>query len=90
MIIPSPPNGTLFHISRAKYLELRRKKNPEEKYNFKFPNSWDYGWHFSEMAKVDNVRKLYNRSDIIKNTAFGRNGIPMDDVRDIIQKKRFG
>ncbi|VDD79916.1 unnamed protein product [Mesocestoides corti] len=75
---------------RAKYLKLRNLKDPEDKYAVKYPTSWDYGWYFKKMVKLDEIKKPFNHTSIIKNTLFSRNGIPVDDMRDIIQKKRFG
>lgn len=78
-----------FGVYRARYLKLRNEKDPEDKYNFKFPSSWDYGWYFKEMVKMDEIKKPYHHSDIIKNTLFNRNKIPLEGIDEIVQKKRF-
>ncbi|TGZ65679.1 hypothetical protein CRM22_005774 [Opisthorchis felineus] len=79
----SPPTKALLYegIShdrkgRYQYLNKRYRKDPEEKFPYPMPMSWDYGWRLSDVVKSDEVKKSpYGRIAIVKNTFFNRTGI---------------
>ncbi|CAL8098644.1 unnamed protein product [Calicophoron daubneyi] len=80
---PSPKTKALLYegIShdgrgRYQYLKARYQKDPEEKFPFPFPMSWDYGWHMRDILKKNTIKKSpYGHIAIVNNTFFTRTGI---------------
>ncbi|KAF5398872.1 hypothetical protein PHET_08162 [Paragonimus heterotremus] len=66
---------------RYQYLKARYQKEPEEKFPFPLPTSWDYGWRLSQSLKGDTVKKSpYGHVSIVRNTFFNRTGISFGET----------
>eukprot|EP00062_Callorhinchus_milii_P024159 gi/632983771/ref/XP_007908813.1/ PREDICTED: uncharacterized protein LOC103190017 [Callorhinchus milii] len=58
---------------RYQYLKARVSKGPDEKYEYPFTTSWDYGWRLGDMVKYQTP--AHGRSAIIQGTFYRKNGI---------------
>jgi len=60
---------------RYAYLEKRKLKKPEEKYEFPIISSWEYGW---QLESKNTKAAPFARSKIVRDTFFRKNGILPD------------
>lgn len=59
---------------RYAYLQVRKLKKPEDKYDFPITSSWDYGWRLDDVVKEFHAPK-FGRSRIVKDSFYRTNGI---------------
>ncbi|PIK32971.1 hypothetical protein BSL78_15623 [Apostichopus japonicus] len=59
---------------RYAYLQFRKLKKPEDKYDFPITSSWDYGWRLDDVVKEFHAPK-FGRSRIVKDSFYRTNGI---------------
>ncbi|XP_041457740.1 protein SPMIP1-like [Lytechinus pictus] len=59
---------------RYAYLQMRKLKKPEMKYEVPLTSSWEYGWRLNDVVKEFRA-PTYGRSRIVKDTFFRTNGI---------------
>ncbi|KAG8576714.1 hypothetical protein GDO81_009943 [Engystomops pustulosus] len=64
---------------RYRYLKIRNRLGPEEKYCYPITTSWVYGWHLGNL--VDNSCPQYRRCHIVSDTFYRKNGIPTQPKR---------
>nr|XP_033782570.1 protein ATP6V1FNB [Geotrypetes seraphini] len=65
---------------RQQYLERRKLKGPEDKFQYRIISSWDYGWRIGEAMK-EFKSPAYGRSAIVKSTFYKKNGISWEPSR---------
>lgn len=59
---------------RYAYLQMRKLKKPEMKYEVPLTSSWEYGWRLNDVVKEFRA-PTYGRSRIVKDSFFRTNGI---------------
>ncbi|XP_033123447.1 protein ATP6V1FNB-like [Anneissia japonica] len=59
---------------RYAYLQIRKLKKPEDKYEFPITSSWEYGWKLDDVVKEFRAPE-WGRSRIVKDSFYRRNGI---------------
>ena len=57
---------------RSKYLKMRKKFDPEEKYRYPQLSSWEYGWNFKHITTPGKLR--YNERDETGHSTSTSNG----------------
>lgn len=61
---------------RYQYLQKRKQKDPEEKYEFPVTSGWEYGWKITSSMKKSNSRPAeFGRTRIVKDSFYRRNGV---------------
>lgn len=64
---------------RYQYLQTRKLKIPEDKYEFPLTSSWEIGWRLNDVHKEFRAPR-FGRSRIVRDTFFRRTGILYDPV----------
>lgn len=66
---------------RYQYLQQRRQKKPEQKYEFPITSGWEYGWKITTSMKNSSTRPAeFGRTRIVKDSFYRTNGVlPIDD-----------
>ena len=66
------------NAGRARYLGLRGKIIPEEKFAHPIVSSWEYGWRLRDVEGLGARGKstIYARSHIVDDTFYTRTGVP--------------
>jgi len=66
---------------RYAYLQERKKKKPEQKYEFPITNGWEYGWKITDAMKHSTSKPAeFGRTRIVKDSFYRNNGVdPHDD-----------
>lgn len=59
---------------RYAYLQTRKIKKPEDKYDFPITSSWEYGWKLDDVVKEFRA-PAFGRSRIVKDSFYRTNGI---------------
>ncbi|XP_022081181.1 uncharacterized protein LOC110974115 [Acanthaster planci] len=59
---------------RYAYLQIRKLKKPEVKYDFPITSSWEYGWRLDDVVKEFRA-PAFGRSRIVKDSFYRTNGI---------------
>ena len=59
---------------RYAYLQQRKLKKPEDKYEFPITNSWEYGWRLDDVVKEMRAPH-FGRSRIVRDSFYRTNGI---------------
>ncbi|XP_071961659.1 protein SPMIP1-like [Antedon mediterranea] len=59
---------------RYAYLQIRKIKKPEDKYEFPLTSAWEYGWKLDDVVKEFRAPQ-WGRSRIVKDSFYRRNGI---------------
>ncbi|XP_077983237.1 protein SPMIP1-like [Glandiceps talaboti] len=59
---------------RYAYLQQRKLKKPEEKYEFPITSSWEYGWRLDDVV-TEMRAPAFGRSRIVKESFYRTNGI---------------
>lgn len=59
---------------RYAYLQIRKLKKPEIKYDFPITSSWEYGWKLDDVVKEFRA-PAFGRSRIVKDSFYRTNGI---------------
>ena len=59
---------------RYAYLQIRKLKKPETKYDFPITSSWEYGWRLDDVVKEFRA-PAFGRSRIVKDSFYRTNGI---------------
>ena len=59
---------------RYAYLQIRKLKKPEDKYDFPITSSWEYGWKLDDVVKEFRA-PAFGRSRIVKDSFYRTNGI---------------
>jgi len=59
---------------RYAYLQIRKLKKPEMKYDFPITSSWEYGWRLDDVVKEFRAPS-FGRSRIVKDSFYRTNGI---------------
>ncbi|XP_043934726.1 protein ATP6V1FNB-like [Protopterus annectens] len=59
---------------RCEYLQRRKQKGPEEKFEYPLLSSWIYGWRLGDVVKEMRT-PAHGRSRIVKDTFYKRNGV---------------
>ncbi|KAL2102123.1 hypothetical protein ACEWY4_001291 [Coilia grayii] len=68
---------------RYRYLLLRTRKNPEDKYNYPITSNFIYGWGLGDMAKAH--VPMHAKNAIVRESFFRKNGIfPRSSSTDIV------
>lgn len=68
---------------RYKYLLLRKRKDPEEKYPYPITNNWQYGWGLGDMNKA--YVPMHALTAIVRESFFRKNGIfPLSSNSDTV------
>lgn len=62
---------------RYAYLQQRKQKAPEVKYEFPITSSWEIGWRLQDCVKQQ--KACCGRTRVIKDTFYRRNGILYND-----------
>ena len=63
---------------RYAYLQKRKQKDPEVKYEFPITSSWEIGWRLSDCVKQQ-TSPSFGRTRVIRDTFFRPNGILYKD-----------
>lgn len=65
---------------RYAYLQERKKKKPEQKYEFPITNGWEYGWKITEAMKKSLSKPAeFGRTRIVKDSFYRNNGVSPHD-----------
>lgn len=65
---------------RYAYLQERKKKKPEQKYEFPITNGWEYGWKITEAMKTSLSKPAeFGRTRIVKDSFYRNNGVSPHD-----------
>ena len=65
---------------RYAYLQERKKKKPEQKYEFPITNAWEYGWKITEAMKQSLSKPAeFGRTRIVKDSFYRNNGVDPHD-----------
>ncbi|VDN14104.1 unnamed protein product [Dibothriocephalus latus] len=68
---------------RAKYLKVRNRQGPDEKFGMKLSSAWNVGWRLSDNIKLDDIKKSqFARTSVMQNTVYGVNGIPFSPIEE--------
>jgi len=61
---------------RYAYLQERKKKKPEQKYEFPITNGWEYGWKINDAMKHSTSKAAeFGRTKIVKDSFYRDNGV---------------
>eukprot|EP00794_Sanderia_malayensis_P005921 gene5921-6607_t len=61
---------------RYEYLQKRKEKKPEEKYEFPITSGWEYGWKMKNTMKNSTTRPAeFGRTRIVKDSFYRTNGV---------------
>ncbi|KAI3387531.1 hypothetical protein SNEBB_006218 [Seison nebaliae] len=60
---------------RCKYLRLRNKKSPQDKFHFPVLSSMEYGWNYDDENSMMPTKKIYARNEIVKDTFYRPHGV---------------
>lgn len=63
---------------RYAYLQQRKQKRPEVKYEFPITSSWEYGWRLDDAVKQQKSPS-FGRTRVIRDTFYRPNGILYKD-----------
>ena len=66
---------------RYQYLQKRKQKKPEDKYEFPVTSSWEYGWKMTKSMKNSSICTAnFGRTKIVKDSFYRTNGVlPTED-----------
>ena len=66
---------------RYAYLQERKRKKPEQKYEFPITNGWEYGWKINDAMKQSVSKPAeFGRTRIVRDSFYRNNGVaPHDD-----------
>ncbi|XP_062374402.1 protein SPMIP1-like [Sardina pilchardus] len=68
---------------RYRYLSLRKRKNPEDKYNYPVTSNWQYGWGLGDRNKAH--VPIYAKNAIVRESFYRKNGIfPRSSSSDVV------
>ena len=66
---------------RYAYLQRRKEKKPEQKYEFPITSGWEYGWKITDAMKRSSGKPAeFGRTRIVKDSFYRRNGVIPQDV----------
>ena len=67
---------------RYQYLQKRKQKKPEQKYEFPVTSGWEYGWKVTKSMKNSSTRPAeFGRTRIVKDSFYRTNGVlPIQNV----------
>lgn len=67
---------------RYQYLQKRKQKKPEQKYEFPVTSGWEYGWKVTTSMKNSSIRPAeFGRTRIVKDSFYRTNGVlPIQDI----------
>ena len=66
---------------RYAYLQQRKEKKPEQKYEFPITSGWEYGWKITDaMKRLSGKPAEFGRTRIVKDSVYRRNGVIPQDV----------
>ena len=67
---------------RYAYLQARKQKKPEMKYEFPITSGWEYGWNITDAMKRSTTKAAeFGRTRIVRDSFYRRNGvIPHDGI----------
>ena len=70
---------------RYQYLQKRKQKKPEQKYEFPITSGWEYGWKVTTSMKNSSTRPAeFGRTRIVKDSFYRTNGVlPMETITSI-------
>ena len=61
---------------RYAYLQQRKQRKPEDKYEFPITSAWEYGWKVTEAMKNASTQPAeFGRSRIVKDSFYRTNGV---------------
>lgn len=61
---------------RYQYLQRRKQKKPEQKYEFPITSGWEYGWKIANSMKNSTTRPAeFGRTRIVKDSFYRTNGV---------------
>ena len=65
---------------RYQYLQQRKQKKPEQKYEFPITSGWEYGWKITTSMKNSSTRPAeFGRTRIVRDSFYRTNGVlPID------------
>ena len=72
---------------RYAYLQERKQKKPEMKYDFPITSGWEYGWNITDTMKRSSTKAAeFGRTRIVRDSFYRRNGvIPHDGILSSFQ-----
>jgi len=72
---------------RYAYLQERKQKKPEMKYEFPITSGWEYGWNITDAMKRSTTKAAeFGRTRIVRDSFYRRNGvIPHDGILSSFQ-----
>lgn len=72
---------------RYAYLQERKQKKPEMKYEFPITSGWEYGWKITDSMKKSTTKAAeFGRTRIVRDSFYRRNGvIPHDGILSSFQ-----
>lgn len=66
---------------RYAYLQARKQKKPENKYEFPITSGWEYGWKITDAMKRSSTKAAeFGRTRIVKDSFYRRNGVIPQDI----------
>jgi len=67
---------------RHQYLQKRKQKKPEEKYEYPVTSGWEYGWKVARSMGNFSMRPAeFGRSKIVKESFYRTNGVlPVENI----------
>ncbi|XP_057295782.1 protein ATP6V1FNB-like [Hydractinia symbiolongicarpus] len=67
---------------RYAYLQERKQKKPEQKYEFPVTSGWEYGWKITEAMKTSATKPAeFGRTRIVRDSFYRSNGVvPHDGI----------
>lgn len=72
---------------RYAYLQARKERKPEQKYEFPITSGWEYGWKITDAMKSSSTKPAeFGRTRIVKDSFYRNNGVaPHDEVLSCFQ-----
>ena len=70
---------------RYAYLQARKQKKPEQKYEFPITSGWEYGWKITDAMKNSSTRPAeFGRTRIVKDSFYRTNGVlPQENLSTV-------
>eukprot|EP00118_Oscarella_pearsei_P025160 m.307637 g.307637 ORF g.307637 m.307637 type:complete len:166 (+) comp42564_c0_seq1:350-847(+) len=59
---------------RLSYLQVRKARKPEQKYEYPITSAWEYGWKIMEIVGTEKPAR-YGRTKIVRDSFYRTNGI---------------
>lgn len=59
---------------RTSYLQVRKTKKPEQKYEYPLTNAWEYGWKINDIMRAVKPSR-FGRTKIVRDSFYRENGI---------------